>query len=72
MIDVGERMEPSSLVWVGITLRSNSMAESPAGAGGGCPLRSFAQGHIPAQPCFLPIPVLLAPIIYWFLLGGLS
>lgn len=46
-------------------------AEFPTGAGGGCPWWSSAQGHVPAQSCFLPIPVLLALIIFWFLLGVL-
>ena len=56
-------MEPSSPVWVGITLRSSSVAEFPAGAGGGGPLRSSAQGHGPAWLCLLPIPGLPALII---------
>lgn len=57
-------MGPSSLIWVGVTLRSNTTAEFPAGAGGGCPWQSSAQGHVPGQSCFLPIPVLLALIIF--------
>ena len=54
MMDGGDVWKPSSLVWVGITLRSDSHGGVPCGISLRLPSAGLCQGHAPLWFGFLP------------------